>query len=225
MKKSPGNLLDSEFLVHRFSFLSLLVLSSLPGISSSRVVTLGSIEIFNTHEWLPTRPTIYFKCQGGNKTVLPDVKKTHFLYVFKGEESWQPLTELPDKKCQRCGLYEADVMKPDDTFDEWEFCSSDFVDGRYLRFKEKEFNATFLCPDCTASAGSDQTFAPTKEPTSLNVITIVLISVLASMVAASLAYVAYKYWQKRKREQDQARFLKLFEEGDDIEDELGLEHL
>ncbi|ONK61386.1 uncharacterized protein A4U43_C08F29370 [Asparagus officinalis] len=58
-------------------------------ISSSRVVTLGSIEIFNTHEWLPTRPTIYFKCQGGNKTVLPDVKKTHFLYVFKGEESWQ----------------------------------------------------------------------------------------------------------------------------------------
>ncbi|ONK59944.1 uncharacterized protein A4U43_C08F12550 [Asparagus officinalis] len=63
------------------------------GISSSRVVTLGSIEIFNTHEWLPTRPTIYFKCQGGNKTVLPDVKKTHFLYVFKGEESWQVIEE------------------------------------------------------------------------------------------------------------------------------------
>jgi cbb3-type cytochrome oxidase subunit 3 len=33
---------------------------------------------------------------------------------------------------------------------------------------------------------------------------------------------AYKYWQKKKREQDQARFLKLFEDGDDIEDELGL---
>lgn len=59
------------------------------GISSSRTVTLGSIEIFNTHEWLPSKPTVYFKCQGGNKTVLPDVKEKHALYTFKGEESWQ----------------------------------------------------------------------------------------------------------------------------------------
>ena len=26
----------------------------------------------------------------------------------------------------------------------------------------------------------------------------------------------YKYWQKRKREHDHARFLKIFEDGDDI---------
>lgn len=34
--------------------------------------------------------------------------------------------------------------------------------------------------------------------------------------------VAYKYWLKRKKEQEQARFLKLFEDTDDIEDELGI---
>lgn len=60
----------------------------------------------------------------------------------------QPLTELPDKKCKRCGLYEKDIIKPPDVFDEWEFCSSDFVNGKYIHFKEKEFNATFLCPEC-----------------------------------------------------------------------------
>lgn len=65
----------------------------------------------------------------------------------------QPLTELPDKKCQRCGLYEENTFKSDDVFDEWELCPSDFVDGKYLHFKEKEFNATFLCPECTFSAG------------------------------------------------------------------------
>ncbi|KAJ0503215.1 hypothetical protein HanHA300_Chr11g0421771 [Helianthus annuus] len=33
---------------------------------------------------------------------------------------------------------------------------------------------------------------------------------------------AYKIWQKRKRQQDQARFMKLFEDTDEIEDELGI---
>lgn len=31
-----------------------------------------------------------------------------------------------------------------------------------------------------------------------------------------------KWWQRRKRLQQQAQFLKLFEEADDIEDELGI---
>lgn len=51
---------------------------------------------------------------------------------------------------------------------------------------------------------------------------IILIVILVSAVLVVVAMGAYKYWQKRKREQDQARFLKLFDEGDDIEDELGL---
>lgn len=56
----------------------------------------------------------------------------------------------------------------------------------------------------------------------MHVAAIILISVLASTVTIIGLIAAYKYWQKRKRLQDQARFLKLFEEGDDIEDELGL---
>lgn len=63
---------------------------------------------------------------------------------------FQPLTELTDKKCKRCGIYEHDSIKSDDVFDEWEFCASDFTssDGKYIHVKEKEFNATFLCPEC-----------------------------------------------------------------------------
>ncbi|KAJ0793806.1 hypothetical protein HanOQP8_Chr01g0033331 [Helianthus annuus] len=53
-------------------------------------------------------------------------------------------------KCKRCGFYEEDRITSDDVFDEWEFCPSDFKsdDGRYIRTKDKEFNATFLCPEC-----------------------------------------------------------------------------
>ena len=51
---------------------------------------------------------------------------------------------------------------------------------------------------------------------------VILISALVSTVFVLGGVAAYKYWQKKKREQDQARFLKLFEDGDDIEDELGL---
>lgn len=62
----------------------------------------------------------------------------------------QPLTELSGKKCKRCGFYEEDSLKSDDIYEEWEFCPSDFTDpdGKYIRFKDKEFNATFLCPKC-----------------------------------------------------------------------------
>lgn len=73
--------------------------------------------------------------------------------------------------------------------------------------------------------GFNQTFIPDKKERHNHYVLItVLISVSTSFVVAGGAYVIYRYWQKRKREQDQARFLKLFEEGDDIEDELGLEH-
>ncbi|OVA18227.1 hypothetical protein BVC80_1835g659 [Macleaya cordata] len=116
------------------------------GISSSGgVVTLDSIQIFTTHEWLNGKPTVYFLRRGENKTM-----EKHFLYTFKGEESWQPLAEFRNKKCKRCGFYEKDTLKLDDVFDEWEFCPSDFTapDGKYFHFKYKEFDATFLCPQC-----------------------------------------------------------------------------
>lgn len=59
------------------------------GIMSTRLVTLGSIELYQTHDWFPSKPTIYFSCREENRTYLPDVQKTNILYTFKGEESWQ----------------------------------------------------------------------------------------------------------------------------------------
>ncbi|XP_020583392.1 uncharacterized protein LOC110026686 [Phalaenopsis equestris] len=205
---------------------ALFFLCSITGTDSVNIVTLGSIEIFSAHEWFPSKPTVYFHCRGEeNKTVLPDVKKTHVLYNFKGEESWQPLTELPDQKCKRCGFYEKDKFKSDDVFDEWELCAADFVDGKYLRFKENEFNATFICPLCNAAADSEkeQGQITSTKRSKRNVALIVIICALASLIVMAGMVAAYKYWQKRKREQDQARFLKLFDEGDDIEDELSLD--
>lgn len=70
-----------------------LFLSPFAGSILSAVVTLDSIEIFKTHEWL-AKPTVYFQCKGENKTVLPDVKEKHFAYTFKGEESWQVCNEF-----------------------------------------------------------------------------------------------------------------------------------
>lgn len=65
----------------------------------------------------------------------------------------QPLTELNEKKCKRCGLFEMDSFKPDDVFDEWELCPGDFVDGKYVRFKDREVNATLICLECSDSNG------------------------------------------------------------------------
>ncbi|XP_010259975.1 PREDICTED: uncharacterized protein LOC104599227 [Nelumbo nucifera] len=189
----------------------------LPGAFSSGTVTLTSIQIFKTHEWLSAKPTIYFQCQGENKTILPDVTEAHHIYVFKGEESWQPLTELADKKCKRCGLYEKDIIKADAIFDEWELCPSDFMapDGNYVHSKDKEFNATFLCSQCVET---DKVVAGKG----INVVWVIMISVLVSVASILGAVAAYKYWRRKKREHDQARFLKLFDEGDDIEDEIGI---
>jgi len=58
------------------------------GTFSLRFVTFDTVEIFTTHEWFG-KPTVYFRCNGENKTYLPDVKEAHTPYTFKGEESWQ----------------------------------------------------------------------------------------------------------------------------------------
>ncbi|XP_043701001.1 uncharacterized protein LOC122651611 isoform X1 [Telopea speciosissima] len=222
----------------RVLLLASLILCFFPGVFSSGVVTLKSIQIFNTHEWFNAKPTVYFHCKGENKTILPDVKKADVVYTFKGEESFQPLTELPDEKCKRCGLYEMDFLTSDDIFDEWEFCSSDFIDpdGNYVRFKSKEFNATFLCPQCVHlkndSDNASDSHNGANAGKKMNVLLVILIIAIVSTVSILGMVAAYRYWQRRKRDQDHARFLKLFEEGDeiffddkdgdDIEDEFGL---
>ncbi|KAF3960046.1 hypothetical protein ACB098_09G013300 [Castanea mollissima] len=197
-----------------FLFFSVF-LGCFPGLVLSADVTLRSMEINKTHEWLKSKPTVYFKCKDENMTMLPDVKEAHVLYNFKGQESWQPLTVFSSEKCKRCGFYEEDRFKSDDVFEEWEFCPSDFTlpDGKYIRVMEKEFSATFLCSECIPFA---------KREKRMHAALIILISVVVSTVFILGVVTAYKYWQKKKREQDQARFLKLFEDGDDLEDELGL---
>ncbi|XP_008783630.2 uncharacterized protein LOC103702829 isoform X2 [Phoenix dactylifera] len=217
--------------ISRLPLIFYIILCSVPGIFSTKNVTLGSIQIFKTHEFLPRKPTIYFYCKGENKIILPDVKEKHFFYTFKGKESWQPLTELTDNKCKRCGLYEMDRIKSDDVFDEWELCLDDFIDGKSIHFKEKEFNATFICGQCRAGvvpvvdSGVTSSSKSGSVDKKMNVVLVIVISALVSAIAAAGTVGAHKYWQKRKREQDQARFLKLFEDGDDIEDELGLEQI
>ncbi|KAL6496243.1 hypothetical protein OROGR_029501 [Orobanche gracilis] len=193
---------------------------------SAAVVTLASMEIFKTHEWLPSKPIVYFNCKGEDRIILPDVKEKNVLYNFKGEESWQPLTELRDKKCKRCGFYEKDAIKTE-VFDEWEFCPLDFTkpDGRYFHFKDREFNATFLCPQCV-SLGQDHSSDESKiDSERLHWAIIAAITIIASAVFIAGIVGACKYRQKRKRQQEQARFLKLFEEVDDDEDELGISPL
>uniref|UniRef100_A0A7N0VE49 DUF7953 domain-containing protein n=1 Tax=Kalanchoe fedtschenkoi TaxID=63787 RepID=A0A7N0VE49_KALFE len=135
-----------------------ILLSCFPGLISSAIVTLDSLEIFTTHEWFKIKPTVYFKCAGENKTILPDIKAKHTLYTFRGEESWQPLTNFTNTKCKRCGFYEQDILEKDDVFEEWEFCPSDFYnpDRNYVRFKDKEFNATFSCLDCIPNVTGEQ---------------------------------------------------------------------
>ncbi|XP_050382687.1 uncharacterized protein LOC126799515 [Argentina anserina] len=203
-------------------------LSCFPGCILSATVTLDSIEIYNTHELLK-QPTVYFKCQHDqNKTVLPDVKDKKVLYKFNGQESWQPLTELNDKKCKRCGFYEEDAIKSDDVFEEWELCPSDFGghDGKFRRVTKDEFNATFLCPKCDTSGSKSNSKSHGESKGNGIPIALVLLIVLVVLAVCMTGVVAgYKHWQKKKRQQEQARFLKLFEDGDDIEDELGLDHV
>ncbi|KAI4349238.1 hypothetical protein L6164_009854 [Bauhinia variegata] len=205
--------------------ISLIFFSYFPGFILSAIVSLSSIEIYRTHEWLKATPTVYFRCNEENKTILPDVKKANVFYTFKLEESWQPLTNFSSVKCKRCGFYVQDNIVADIVFDEWEFCPSDFTkpDGKYLRSKEKEFNATFLCPEClsfdgVASSPSDWHVGGKR----IHVAVLVLLIALGSTILILMVVGAFKHWQRKKRQQDQARFLKLFEEGDDIEDELGL---
>lgn len=204
----------------RWLFVSCILFSSIFGIFSSTHVILNSIELFSIHELLSPKPTIYFSCQGEKKIILPDLKEKHFLYKFKGVESWQPLVELPDKKCKRCGFYELDRVKSDDVFDEWELCPDEFHDGIYVHYKEKEFNATFKCSDCAASVGSANPNPSVDKK--LNLAMAILVGVLTSLVTSAAIFGLFKYWRKRKREQNHARFLKLFDEGDDFDDELEL---
>ncbi|KAL9388167.1 hypothetical protein Peur_021291 [Populus x canadensis] len=65
---------------------------------------------------------------------------------------------------------------------------------------------------------SDKHAASTNN-TGIPKIAIIFVSVVA---IGFLAFFLFKFWQKKKREEQYARLLKLFEEDDELEVELGL---
>ncbi|XP_047094106.1 uncharacterized protein LOC124706485 [Lolium rigidum] len=69
-----------------------------------------------------------------------------------------------------------------------------------------------------ADPSKDDDKAQSKGHTGQTVL-FVLIGIGAAIL---LSFFLFKYWQKKKREEQHARLLKLFEEDDDIEMELGL---
>ncbi|KAG0568572.1 hypothetical protein KC19_6G029900 [Ceratodon purpureus] len=215
------------------SLLSLcILLLAASGVVADGNVTLESLTIFTTHEWFGQKPDVYFRCQGDERerVDLPDVKAKGQLYKFLGEESWQPLTILVGKKCKRCGIYEKDTLKSDDVFDEWELCPLDFSpspEGVYSHFKENEFNLTLLCPTCNVVSSAEEAVSePASEPVEKEkshghgLTVAIVLFVLLSL--GGFAFVAYTMWRRKQREMQQARFIKLFEDEDFLDDELGL---
>ncbi|KAG2287024.1 hypothetical protein Bca4012_031787 [Brassica carinata] len=204
--------------------LCIIFFGSFPGTILTQDVKLDSILIFKTHEWFSTKPIVYFQCKGENKTLFPDVKTTNVSYSFSGQESWQPLTKLKGTKCKICGIYEEDTFRYD-TFNEWELCASDFTpEGTYTHAKEKDFNATFLCHGCSqlgAGLNKDSGTDKEEETRGMHHAIVVLIVVLVLGVVAVGLVVGSTYWRKKKRQQEQTQFL--FEDGDEMEDELGLD--
>jgi cbb3-type cytochrome oxidase subunit 3 len=204
---------------------ALLLLLQASGAVGDGNVTLQSLTIFNTHEWFGQKPEVYFRCQGESRVDLPDVKEKDQVYGFLGQESWQPLTTLVGTKCKRCGLFEKDTLKADDTFDEWELCPLEFTpspEGLYTHFKEKEFNITLLCPNChPQEEGVGPASVPADKAKSHGGLTAVLV-VFILLCLGGLAFVAYSQWRRKQREEQQAVFVKLFEDDDFFDEELGL---
>lgn len=80
--------------------------------------------------------------------------------------------------------------------------------------------------DALPLAGSNKETGTEKEEEKrgMHPAIVLLIVVLVLGVVGAGLLVGYKYWRKKKRQQEQARFLKLFEDGDEMEDELELQN-
>ncbi|KAG6547681.1 hypothetical protein Mapa_011131 [Marchantia paleacea] len=208
--------------------LPLIMLLLASGVGADGNVTVESITLFKAHEWFGRKPTVYFQCREEQKVYLPDVVEKNLQYSFLGQESWQPLTTLYGTKCKRCGIYEEDTVKADDTFYEWELCPKAFTspDGRYEVIQENEFNATFICKDCIPQSTDGQAVKTENEEEEekgeKGAGLAFLIIVLVFVVLVGLGVVAYTKWRQKQRAEQQARFVKMFEDDDDLDAELGL---
>lgn len=69
--------------------------------------------------------------------------------------------------------------------------------------------------DSEPASGSDE-----KEESHHGLTAVIVIFVLLSL--GGFGFVAYSQWRRKQRETQQARFIKLFEDDDFLDDELGL---
>eukprot|EP00897_Mesotaenium_endlicherianum_P007968 jgi/Mesen1/719/ME001096S10748 len=199
--------------------------------------------IYTKHEWVGS-PSVYFRCQGEDKKELPDIKHTNVEYNFTGLESFQPLTALEGKRCKRCGFFEADKLKPDDVYEEWELCPLNFSPPPaplHVRYAPRQFNATFRCPECNAADESRPPPSPSIDDLGvegsaaqrggdgggLSTWVIVVIAVCSALVIALVVLGVVRWRQaerwpfRRSKYEDSARFMQLFDEEDDELAELG----
>ncbi|CAA2984985.1 uncharacterized protein LOC111409819 [Olea europaea subsp. europaea] len=76
--------------------------------------------------------------------------------------------------------------------------------------------------DSLSSKNGTKTESHSPSHSGGNTVSIVAIICLVLVAAVLLSYFLFKFWQKKKREEQYARLLKLFEEDDQLELELGL---
>uniref|UniRef100_A0A0D3AZG8 Uncharacterized protein n=1 Tax=Brassica oleracea var. oleracea TaxID=109376 RepID=A0A0D3AZG8_BRAOL len=95
-------------------------------------------------------------------------------------------------------------------------CPSDFSASQiYMHFKDKEINATFVCHGCakldSVSSGA-MTGSSSKEE-----------GVMCATIVVVGGVFMFRHSKRMKLQRDQAKFMKLFEENDEPDDELGLD--
>ncbi len=71
-------------------------------------------------------------------------------------------------------------------------------------------------------SSKNETTTKPHESSGSNIGAKVVIIVLGFVAAGLFSFFLFKLWQKKKREEQYARLLKLFEEDDELEVELGL---
>lgn len=109
-----------------------------------------------------------------------------------------------------------------------EFYYRDMLNGTH-QGREKQtywmvslFNVCVGLGDDQSSSSKNSTNAATHKSSSISTGLEVLIVLLVLAAVVGFSVFLFKLWQKKKRQEQQARFLKLFEDDDELEVELGI---
>lgn len=84
------------------------------------------------------------------------------------------------------------------------------------------FNVCVGLGDDQSSSSKNSTNSATHKSSSISTGLEVLIVLLVLAAVVGFSVFLFKLWQKKKRQEQQARFLKLFEDDDELEVELGI---